>query len=67
VLGANVVVQPDVTIGEGTIVGSQSLVTRSLPSWSICIGAPARVVAPRESETINAYEQALLAAETSAG
>jgi galactoside O-acetyltransferase len=67
VIGANVVVHPDVTIGEGTIVGSQSLVTRSLPAWSICVGVPARVIRPRESETITAYEQALLATEASAG
>ena len=67
VMGANVVVHPDVTIGEGTIVGSQSLVTRSLPPWSICVGVPARVVRPRESKTITAYEQALLGAEAGTG
>jgi acetyltransferase-like isoleucine patch superfamily enzyme len=67
VVGANVVVHPDVTIGEGTIVGSQSLVTRSLPPWSICFGVPARVVRPRERGTILAYERALLKAEASAG
>jgi acetyltransferase-like isoleucine patch superfamily enzyme len=49
VMGANVVVHPDVTIGEGTIVGSQSLVTKDLPRWSICVGVPARVVRRRES------------------
>ena len=49
VLGANVVVHPDVTIGEGTIVGSQSLVTKNLPPWSICFGVPARVVRERDS------------------
>jgi galactoside O-acetyltransferase len=67
VMGANVVVHPDVTIGEGTIVGSQSLVTRSLPPWSICVGVPARVIRPRESKTITAYEQALLGAEAGTG
>ena len=64
-MGSNVVVHPNVTIGEGTIVGSQSLVNRSLPPWSICFGVPARVVRPRERETVLAYEQALLAAEVS--
>jgi acetyltransferase-like isoleucine patch superfamily enzyme len=63
VMGANVVVHPNVTIGEGTIVGSQSLVTRDLPPWSICLGVPARVVRPRASETITAYERELLASE----
>jgi galactoside O-acetyltransferase len=66
VMGANVVVHPDVTIGEGTIVGSQSLVTKDLPPWSICVGVPARVVRPRERDTITAYEQALLEAEAAA-
>jgi galactoside O-acetyltransferase len=63
VLGANTVVHPNVTIGEGTIVGSQSLVTKSLPPWTICVGTPARVLRERASETIGQYEQALLAAE----
>jgi galactoside O-acetyltransferase len=67
VIGANTVVHPDVTIGEGTIVGSQSLVTKSLPPWSICFGAPARVIGPRRSDTITAYESELLAAETPRG
>jgi acetyltransferase-like isoleucine patch superfamily enzyme len=62
-LGTNVVVHPDVTIGEGTIVGSQSLVTGDLPPWSICVGTPARVVRARPSATIADYERALLAAE----
>jgi acetyltransferase-like isoleucine patch superfamily enzyme len=65
VLGANTVVHPNVTIGEGTIVGSQSLVTKSLPAWSICVGTPARVVRERANETIGEYERALLDAEAS--
>lgn len=63
VLGANVVVHPDVTIGEGTIVGSQSLVNKSLPPWSICFGVPARVVRERDSTTVHEFERQLLAAE----
>ena len=63
VMGANVVVHPNVTIGEGTIVGSQSLVTKSLPPWSICVGVSARVIRQRDSETITAYEGELLSAE----
>lgn len=64
-LGTNVVVHPDVTIGEGTIVGSQSLVTRDLPPWSICHGTPARVVRPRPRDVIDGLERRLLAAEGS--
>jgi acetyltransferase-like isoleucine patch superfamily enzyme len=65
VLGTNVVVHPDVTIGEGTIVGSQSLVTKDLPPWTICVGIPARPIRERERGTITAYERELLAAEAS--
>lgn len=43
-IGQNVVVLPGVTIGELSIVGANSVVTRSLPACSIAIGTPARVV-----------------------
>jgi len=66
-LGTNVVVHPDVTIGEGTIVGSQSLVTRDLPPWSICHGIPARVVRSRPRDAIDECERRLLAAEDAEG
>jgi galactoside O-acetyltransferase len=65
VLGANVVVHPNVAIGDGTIVGSQSLVTKDLPPWSICVGTPARVVRARPSETMTEYERALRTAASS--
>ena len=62
-MGANVVVHPNVTIGEGTIVGSQSLVTRDLPPWSICVGVPARVVRERPRDVIERFEAELREAE----
>ncbi|HEX4508932.1 MAG TPA: acyltransferase, partial [Burkholderiaceae bacterium] len=40
-LGDGVVVLPGVTIGEGTIVGANSVVSRSLPPRVIALGAPA--------------------------
>ena len=40
-LGDGVVVLPGVTIGEGTIVGANSVVSRSLPPHVIAVGAPA--------------------------
>jgi|tagenome__1003787_1003787.scaffolds.fasta_scaffold20661739_2 acetyltransferase-like isoleucine patch superfamily enzyme len=65
VLGTNVVVHPGVTIGAGTIVGSNSLVTRDLPPWTICVGTPAQPVRERPSETMLAYEAELLGHERS--
>jgi len=42
VVCAHTVVMPGVTIPEGSIVGAQSLVVRSLEPWSIYFGRPAR-------------------------
>ena len=43
-LAQNVVVMPGVEIGELSIVGANSVVTRSIPDRCIAVGAPARVV-----------------------
>jgi acetyltransferase-like isoleucine patch superfamily enzyme len=43
-LGINVHVLKGVTIGDGTLVGANSLVTKSLPGGVIAAGSPARVV-----------------------
>ncbi|GAB6095181.1 DapH/DapD/GlmU-related protein [Desulfatiferula olefinivorans] len=45
-LGAGVTVLKGVTIGENTVVGSGSVVTRSLPSDVLAAGSPARVIRP---------------------
>ena len=42
-LGQNVVVMPGVTIGELSIVGAKSVVTKSIPRRSMAVGAPARL------------------------
>lgn len=43
-LGTNVTVCPNITIGQGTIVGAGSVVTKSLPSYVVAAGNPAKVV-----------------------
>jgi len=43
-LGEFVTVLPGVTIGSGTIVGANSVVTKSLPPYTICVGSPAKPV-----------------------
>jgi acetyltransferase-like isoleucine patch superfamily enzyme len=42
-IGENVVILPGVTIGEMTIIGANSVVTKSLPDRCIAVGAPARI------------------------
>ncbi len=43
-IGTGAVLLPDVEIGEGAVVGANSVVTRSVPAYSIVAGAPARRV-----------------------
>lgn len=45
-LGQNVVVCPGVTIGSGTVIGANSVVTQDVPDFCVAAGAPARVVRP---------------------
>lgn len=42
--GANVVVCPGVTIGDNVVIGAGSVVVKDLPSNSVCVGAPAKVI-----------------------
>ena len=42
-IGQNVVILPGITIGEMTIVGANSVVTKDLPRRCIAMGSPARV------------------------
>ena len=43
-LGAGVIVLPGVTIGDNTVVGAGSVVTRDLPSGVVAAGNPCRVL-----------------------
>jgi lipopolysaccharide O-acetyltransferase len=43
-IGEFVAVLPGVTIGNGSIIGAMSVVTRNIPENSIAVGAPARVI-----------------------
>lgn len=46
-IGTNVVVHPGVTLSEGSVVGSCSLVTKDTEPWMIHYGIPARPIKPR--------------------
>jgi acetyltransferase-like isoleucine patch superfamily enzyme len=50
-IGQNVVISPGVTIGELSIIGANSVVTRSIPPRSIALGAPAKVVKQWDEKT----------------
>lgn len=46
-LGAGAIVLPGVTIGDSTIVGAGSVVTKDLPAEMICVGVPSKPLKPR--------------------
>ena len=46
-LGAGVRMLRNVTIGRGSVVGAGSVVTKSLPPYSVAVGVPARVIKTR--------------------
>lgn len=43
-IGANVIVMPGVVIGNEVIIGSGSVVTKNVPSNSIVVGNPAKII-----------------------
>jgi len=46
-LGSNVIVYPNVTIGEGAIIGAGGIVTKDVDPWTINLGTPVKVVGTR--------------------
>lgn len=43
-IGGNSVICPGVTIGDNVVIGAGSVVTKDIPSWSVAVGNPCRVV-----------------------
>jgi acetyltransferase-like isoleucine patch superfamily enzyme len=43
-IGANVTILPGVTIGENSVIGAGSIVSRSIPAGVVAVGNPCRVI-----------------------
>lgn len=56
-LGTNSVILPGVTIGEGAVVASGSVVTKDLEPWGVYVGSPARRVKARPRGKIAELEE----------
>ncbi|NET31640.1 MAG: acyltransferase [Cyanothece sp. SIO1E1] len=50
-LGSGVKVMDGVTIGKGSVIGAGTVVTKDIPSYSIAVGVPARVIGQRQLTT----------------
>jgi acetyltransferase-like isoleucine patch superfamily enzyme len=46
-IGTNSIVHPSVTVGEGAIIGSNSLVLKDVDPWTINVGSPVKVIGRR--------------------
>ncbi len=46
-VGANSTLMPNITIGEGAIIGAGSFVNKDLEPWGIYVGSPARKIGVR--------------------
>ena len=51
-IGGDVTILPGVTIGEGSVIGAKSLVTKDIPANVIAVGNPCRVVRPITDEDL---------------
>lgn len=39
---------PGITVGEGSVIGARSVVTKDVPSWKVCSGFPCNVIKDRK-------------------
>ena len=46
-IGTNAIIHPGVKIGEGAIIGSNSLVLKNVEPWTINVGSPCKVIKKR--------------------
>jgi len=47
-LGSSVIVLGGVTVGDGAVVGAGAVVNKDIPSYSVAVGVPAKIIGKRE-------------------
>lgn len=57
--GSNVVIMPGVVIGEGCVIGANSLVTKSTEPWTVYFGSPAKAIKIRPKDNLIEYAKKL--------
>lgn len=59
IVGAEAVILPGVIIGEGAVVGANSLVKKDCAPWTVYVGSPAKAIKSRPKEHILELETQL--------
>ena len=59
IIGTQSVIFPNLTIGEGSSVGAMSLVNKSLESWGVYCGIPAKKIKDRSKNILELEKQVL--------
>ncbi len=59
IVGANSVILPGVTIGDGAAIGANCLVTKDCEPWTVYFGSPARPLRSRPADQIHRLEKQL--------
>ena len=54
-IGTSAIVMPGLTLGEGSVLGAGSLLTRDTEPWTIYVGTPAKAVKIREKKKMIEY------------
>lgn len=57
--GVNCVIMPNVVLAEGSVVGANSVVTKSTEPWTVYVGSPAKPVKVRPHDNILKYAKEL--------
>ncbi|MDO7846738.1 hypothetical protein Q5H92_10250 [Hymenobacter sp. M29] len=58
-VGTNAVIMPNVTLGEGSVVGACAFVTEDTEPWTVYVGVPARPVKARPRDKMLEYARRL--------
>jgi len=55
-VGARAFVMPGIIVGDGSVIGACSVVTKDVPPWTIVAGNPAKQIGKREIKAVNSGE-----------
>ena len=51
-VAADTFIAPGVTVGNGTVIGARSVVTKDMPPWMVCAGSPCKPLKPRKIQEL---------------